>query len=131
MVGARHRLAHRRGDWMDGDQLACHSGSYLLSISISAIWTVITGSAAGLLTVLAGRDSSIPANPKQESEAGPVARILSKAASVAAVIFVAVLLIFIAQTLTTVMHYIGDARHWSWNLAGKSACSAERSLIST
>ena len=95
-------------------------GPYLLSISVSAIWTVVTGGTAGALTVLAGRNSSIPANAKQESEAGPFAKILSKAASLAAVIFVAVLLIFITQTLTVVMHYIGDTRHWSWNLTGKS-----------
>ena len=95
-------------------------GPYLLSVSISAIWTVITGGVAGALTVLAGRNSSIPANTKQEGEAGPFAKILSKAASLAAVIFVAVLLIFITQTMTTVMAYVGNTRHWSWNLNGKS-----------
>ena len=62
-------------------------GPYLLSVSISAIWTVTTGGIAGTLTVLAGRNSSIPANTKQEGQAGPVAKILSKAASIAAVVF--------------------------------------------
>jgi hypothetical protein len=95
-------------------------GPYLLSVSISAIWTVITGGAAGVLTVLAGRSSSIPANAKQQDQAGPFAKILSKAASLAAVIFVAVLLIFITQTMTSVMEYVGNARHWNWNLNGRS-----------
>ncbi len=95
-------------------------GPYLLSVSVSAIWTLATGGIAGTLTVLAGRNSSIPANTKQEGEAGPLAKILSKAATVAAVVFVAVLLILITQAMTDVMQYIGDARHWSWNLNGKS-----------
>ncbi len=95
-------------------------GPYLLSVSFTAISTLITGGAAGALTILAGRNSAVPATAKKTNEAGPLAKILSKGASIAAVVFVAVLLILITQTLTMIMEYIGQARRWNWNLDGKS-----------
>jgi hypothetical protein len=95
-------------------------GPYLLTVSITKFWTLITGGAAGALTVFAGRNSSIPANSRQTDEAGPVAKILSKAASAAAVIFIAVLLILITRLVTRGMQYVGDARHLPWNLKGAS-----------
>ena len=95
-------------------------GPFLLAVSVTKIWTLITGGLAGALTVLAGRNSSIPATPRQKDEASPFAKILSKAASVGAVIFIAVLLIVIIQIAAGVMEYVGQARHWSWNLEGVS-----------
>ena len=95
-------------------------GPYLLSVSLTKIWTLITGGVAGALTILAGRSSSIPATDKQKDQAGPLARILSKAASVAAIVFIVVLLILITQITTRAMQYVGQALHWPWNLNGKS-----------
>ncbi len=72
-------------------------GPFLLSWSTSAISTVTMGGVAAAFTVFAGRSSSIPANEQQGAKAGPLAVILSKAASVAAIVFVAVLLILITK----------------------------------
>ncbi len=91
-------------------------GPYLLSKSVSAIATLVTGGTAGALAVLAGRSGTIPATSKQGDKAGPLAKFLSKAASFAAVIFIAVLLILIARTTTGVMEFIGDHRRFAWKL---------------
>ncbi len=95
-------------------------GPFLLSKSISAVATLVTGGAAGVLAVLAGRSGAIPASPKQGEKAGPVARILAKAASFAAVIFVAVLLILIARGTTAAMKFIGTHRDFTWKLESVS-----------
>src|SRR5437870_9986831 len=91
-------------------------GPFLLSWSTSAISTVTMGGVAAAFTVFAGRSSSIPANEQQGAKAGPLAVILSKAASVAAIVFVAVLLILITKCATVMMEYIGDAGHFAWKL---------------
>jgi hypothetical protein len=91
-------------------------GPFLLSWSVSTISTVTIGGLAGALTVLAGRSSAIPANEQQKAKAGPLAVILSKAATVSAVVFVAVLLVLITKFTTAMMEYIGQAWHFAWKL---------------
>ncbi|MDQ3413428.1 MAG: hypothetical protein M3480_00380, partial [Verrucomicrobiota bacterium] len=95
-------------------------GPYLLSKTVSAIATLVTGGAAGALAVMAGRSKGIPATPKQGEKAGPVAKIFSKAASFAAVIFVAVLLILITRATTGAMKFIGTHRGFAWKLESVS-----------
>ncbi|MDQ2824851.1 MAG: patatin-like phospholipase family protein [Verrucomicrobiota bacterium] len=101
--------------WMIASSLVMF-GPYILSVSVSAIWTLGMGGVAGLLTVLAGRSSAVPANENQADKAGPLAIIFSKAVSIAAVVFVAVLLIVITECTTWMMSYIGEARHFTWKL---------------
>jgi hypothetical protein len=91
-------------------------GPFVLSWSVSAISTLTLGSVAAAFTVFAGRSSSIPANEQESAKAGPLAVVLSKVASLAAVVFVAVLLILITKCTTVVMEYIGQAWHFAWNL---------------
>jgi len=95
-------------------------GPLLLSISVSAIYTLVTGGVAATLTVLAGRSISMPANINQGEQPGLLGRIFSKAAVVAAVIFVVVLLIVITQTETWAMQYLGGALDFPWNLDNPS-----------
>jgi len=91
-------------------------GPYLLSRSISAISTLTLGSVAAALTVFAGRSSSIPANEQESAKAGLLDTILSKAATVAAFVFITVLLILITQCSIVLMQYVGQAAHFAWNL---------------
>jgi hypothetical protein len=91
-------------------------GPFLLSQSISATTTLATGGAAGAFAVFVGRSGAIPANPGQGDRVGPVAKILSKAASLAAAIFIAVLLILITKLTTATMKFIGTHEHFAWNL---------------
>jgi hypothetical protein len=91
-------------------------GPFLLSKSVSAITTLVTGGAAGALAVLAGRSSAIPATPTQGDKAGPAAKLFSKAASFAAVVFIAVLLILITKGTTALMKIIGTHAGIAWKL---------------
>jgi len=95
-------------------------GPLLLSISVSAISTLVAGGAAATLTVSAGRSILVPANITQGEQPGPLGRFFSKAAVVAAVIFVVVLLILITQMETWAMQYLGGALHFPWNLHNPS-----------
>jgi hypothetical protein len=100
-------------------------GPFLLSRSVSAIPTLVSGGLAGALTIFAGRSGAVPANVKQENTGGLFQRILSKASSVAAVVFIAVLLILITRTATWMMEYIGRALYFTWNLEGASGVLGE------
>lgn len=91
-------------------------GPLLLSLSVSAVPTLLTGGVAGALTILAGRSVSVPANQNQGEQPALVGQILSKVAVVAAFVFVAVLLILITQMETWVMQYVGGVLHFAWNL---------------
>jgi len=77
-------------------------GPFLFTAAVSAI----TGSIAGIITVLAGRSSAIPANEKQKGKAGPLAMAFSKASSLAAMTFIAVLVILIIFAITWVVEKI-------------------------
>jgi hypothetical protein len=95
-------------------------GPFLLSQSISAILTLVSGGAAGAAAVVAGRSSAIPATPKQGDKASPIAKIFSKAASFAAFIFIAVLLILITKCTTMIMKVIGTSLEFPWKLGSVS-----------
>jgi hypothetical protein len=95
-------------------------GPLLLSISVSAIYTLVTGGVAATLTVLAGRSISVPANITQGEQPALLGRIFSKAAVVAAIIFIVVLLILITQAETWAMQYLGGALHFPWSLHNPS-----------
>ena len=92
-------------------------GPWLLGWAVSAI----TGGIAGIVTVLAGRSSAIPANEKQRGKSGPLALIFSKASSFAAMTFIAVLIILIIIATTWVVEKIVfKLEDVDWNLEAKS-----------
>ena len=95
-------------------------GPFLLSKSFSALLTFITGGAAGAIAVIAGRSSAVPANPKQKDKAGLWAKIFSRVASFAAVVFIAVLLILITKLTTAMVKFIGTHEGFTWNLESVS-----------
>jgi hypothetical protein len=92
-------------------------GPWLLGWAVSAI----TGGIAGLVTVLAGRSSAVPANDKQRGKSGPLALIFSKASSLAAIAFIAVLVILIIiATIWVVEKIVTNLEDVDWNLETKS-----------
>jgi Patatin-like phospholipase len=73
-------------------------------LSLKWTWSFITtGGLAALLTVLGGRSPMVAASEKERATASPMGLILSKASTIAAVIFAAVLLILITEATTSVM----------------------------
>ena len=88
-------------------------GPLLLSRTISLL---SAGGIAGLITILAGRSSMLPANQEERDKAGPLALILSKAVTIAAFIFIVVLMILITRAMTWTMLQIGEQLHFYWNL---------------
>jgi hypothetical protein len=92
-------------------------GPFLFHWAVSA---VTTGVIAGVVTVLAGRNSDIPANEKQSGKGRAFAFVLSKASSLAAIIFIAVLAILITLTTTRAVEKIGSVLGVVWEL-GKSS----------
>ncbi len=81
-----------------------------------AVATLTAGGAAGVFTMLAGRSSLVPANAKQAARAGPLALLLSKTTSIAALVFSAVLLILITLGTTSIVKALGRPLHFVWNL---------------
>ena len=98
---------------MDADQRTRYFGLLLLLRTISIL---SAGGVAGLITILASRSSLVPANVEERDKAGPLALILSKAVTIAAFIFIAVLMILITRAMTWMMLQIGDQLHFYWNL---------------
>ena len=77
-------------------------------------WTwsfVTTGGVAALLTVLGGRSPKVAANEKEQATASPMGLVLSKASTIAAGVFTAVLLILITQLTTSVMASLIETYH--------------------
>jgi len=73
-------------------------------LSLKWTWSFITtGGVAGLLTVLGGRSPMVAGSEKERATASPLALILSKASTIAAMVFAAVLLILITEATTSVM----------------------------
>ena len=99
------------GAWMLVSGLVVF-GPWALDWAVSAI----TGAIAGIITVLAGRSSAIPANEKQRGKSGLLALIFSKASSFAAIIFIAVLVILIIKSTTWAVKLIGVKLGVPWNL---------------
>ncbi|HEY5767129.1 MAG TPA: patatin-like phospholipase family protein [Candidatus Udaeobacter sp.] len=81
-------------------------------LSLKWTWSFITaGGLAGLLTVLGGRSPMVAASEKERATASPLGLILSKASTIAALIFAAILLILITQATTSVMKKLIQAYH--------------------
>jgi len=92
-------------------------GPFALTWVVSAI----TGGIAAIVTVLAGRSSAIPASDKQSGKSGIVGLIFSKVSSLAAIVFIAVVVILIVRTLTWVIEKIvPHLANFSWNLGTRS-----------
>src|SRR5204862_5324295 len=73
-------------------------------LSLKWTWSFITTRGlAALLTVLGGRSPMVAGSEKERTTTSPLGLILSKASSIAAVVFAAVLLILITEATTSVM----------------------------
>ena len=81
-------------------------------LSLKWTWSFITtGGVAAILTVLGGRSAMVAASQKERATASPMGLILSKASTIAAVVFAAVLLILITEATTSVMKMLIHAYH--------------------
>jgi hypothetical protein len=81
-------------------------------LSLKWTWSfVTTGGVAALFTVLGGRSSIVAATQKERATASPLGIILSKASTIAAIVFAAVLLILVTQAITSVMSRLIQAYH--------------------
>jgi hypothetical protein len=91
-------------------------GPLLLSRTISLL---SAGGVAGLITILAGRSGLLPPNADEGAKTGPMVLILSKAVTIAAFIFIAVLIILITRAMTWMMLQIGEQLHFPgiWTLS--------------
>jgi hypothetical protein len=81
---------------------------------LSLKWTlsfITTGGVAALVTVLGGRSPKVAANEKEHATASPMGLILSKASTIAAAVFTAVLLILITEATTSIMKKVIEACH--------------------
>jgi hypothetical protein len=94
-------------------------------LSLKWTWSFITaGSLAALVTVLGGRSAMVAANDKERATASPLGLILSKASTIAAAIFAAVLLILITEVTTSIIKKLIEIGHvtltYQANLNSKS-----------
>ena len=81
-------------------------------LSLKWTWSfVTTGGLAAIVTVLGGRSPIVAATQKERATASPLGLILSKASTIAAVVFAAVLLILITEASTSVMKKLIQAYH--------------------
>jgi hypothetical protein len=81
-------------------------------LSLKWTWSFITtGGLAALVTVLGGRSPLVAATQKERATASPLGLILSKASTIAALVFAAVLLILITEATTSVMKKLIQAYH--------------------
>jgi hypothetical protein len=85
-------------------------------LSLKWTWSfVTTGGVAAILTVLGGRSPMVAATQKERATASPLGLILSKASTIAAMVFAAVLLILITEATTSVMKKVIQAYHIQLN----------------
>ena len=81
-------------------------------LSLKWTWSFITtGGVAALVTVLGSRSSMVAASQKERATASPLGLILSKASTIAAAVFAAVLLIVITEATTSVMKKLIEVSH--------------------
>jgi len=81
-------------------------------LSLKWTWSfVTTGGLAALLTVLGGRSPMVAATQKERATASPLGLILSRASTIAALVFAAVLLILITEATTSLMKKLIQAYH--------------------
>ncbi|MEY2489518.1 MAG: hypothetical protein QOC70_1460 [Verrucomicrobiota bacterium] len=92
-------------------------GPLLLSWTYS---TIAAGGLAGIITMLAGLSKGIPANSKETNKASPIALILSKGTTIAALVFAVVVLILIVSGLTLLMKRVGNVLEFPWDLEAPS-----------
>lgn len=92
-------------------------GPLLLSWTYS---TIAAGGLAGIITILAGLSKGIPANSKETNKASPIALILSKGTTIAALIFAVVVMILIVTGLTLLMKRAGNVLEFPWDLKAVS-----------
>jgi glycerol-3-phosphate acyltransferase PlsY len=81
-------------------------------LSLKWTWSFITtGGLAAILTVVGGRSPLVAGSQKERATATPLGLILSKASTIAAMVFAAVLLILITEATTSVMKKLIQAYH--------------------
>jgi patatin-like phospholipase len=81
-------------------------------LSLKWTWSfATTGGLAALVTVLGGRSPRVAANEKERATASPMGLILSKASTIAAAVFSAVLLILITEMTTSVIAKLIESYH--------------------
>src|SRR6266446_5859675 len=81
-------------------------------LSLKWTWSFITtGGLAALLTVLGGRSPMVAATQKERATASPLGLILSKASTIAALVFAAVLETVTTEATTSVMKKLIQAYH--------------------
>lgn len=78
--------------------------------------TIAAGGLAGVITMLAGLSKGIPANSKETNKASPIALILAKGTTIAALVFAIVVLILIVSGLTLLMKRVGSVLEFPWDL---------------
>lgn len=78
--------------------------------------TITAGGLAGLITMLAGLSKGAPANDEEKKKGGFIALILSKGATIAALVFASVVMILLVKGMTSLMNYIGNIREFPWDL---------------
>jgi hypothetical protein len=97
-------------------------------LSLKWTWSFITtGGLAALLTVLGGRSPIVAATQKEQATASPLGLILSKASTIAALVFAAVLLILVTEATTSVMKKLIETHHIK--LAYQAALDSKSGLL--
>jgi hypothetical protein len=104
--------SHRRRS-LDRHKRAGGFGPLALSWTYS---TIAAGGVAGVITMLAGLSKGIPASSEEKNKVSPITLILSKGATIAALVFASVVMILLVSGLTSLMKYIGTIRKFPWNL---------------
>ncbi len=95
-------------------------GPLLFSATFPMISTLGGGGLAGLVSILAGRSKKIPANSKQANGVSPIALVLSKASTIAAALFIAVLMVSLIWGMTAVLQRVAPKFGVVWNLETSS-----------
>jgi hypothetical protein len=82
--------------------------------------TITAGGIAGLITMLAGLSKGTPANAEEKKKGSFITLILSKGATIAALVFASVVMILLVKGMTSLMSHIGTIREFPWDLETKS-----------
>jgi hypothetical protein len=82
--------------------------------------TIAAGGVAGVITMLAGLSKGTPANSEEKKKVSFITLILSKGATIAALVFASVVMILLVSGMTALMKYIGTIREFPWDLETKS-----------
>src|SRR5262245_53148696 len=97
-------------------------------LSLKWTWSFITtGGVAALFTIVGGRSAMVAATQKEKATASPLGLILSKASTIAAMVFAAVLLILITQASTSLMKKLIQA--YNINLSYQATLESKSGLL--